>query len=703
MNILVTGQLGPVSYSFTDKLSAHGHVIASSDDIDPNYIGNIHKAYTHPIGDEEYTRLFSVHSLDAVIYFLDLPDLQHPPFGALDKLDMVLSLCADHNVSKFILISSNYISDEDFTSEQHALTQAEDPLKILLVSCESLCKAYHQNKGLEVVILRAPLLFARGENRSLLGKWVFQAVTRQHVRIDGQRQQLVDLLSQEDLGELVSRILFEYPEDFVIMDLPGSATCSLMELGDLFRSIIHATRISYSDVPIAAGRHCTSTLARTTYDWVPVIQIEQELPVMAEHINQDVTVRKPTLRQRLAALIQSKSLILVAVELALGYLAMEYLNHLANTAVQFKFVDFRLLYVAMLAAVHGLKAGTAASILACVSSLAAFMASGNDIRLVLFNIDNWLPFACYIMLGTVIGYTRDKREKQLRFVTEEKDTLEKRYMFLLELYDNALYNRDQYKRQIMSYRNSFGRIFEITRKLNSLMPDAVFKEALLALEDILDNQTIAIYNLSEHSEYARLSVCSKKIIDTMPKSIHLSAYAKAIPAFQPGEVWTNVERWKNYPDYMFPVYKGNTLVSLIMIHKVPFEQMTMYYENLIKIFCNLIQDSLVRALNYVTKLSSEIYIGSSKVMNPAAFRQLLEIREEMEQEAISEYSMLKVEASDSNIEDIYHQIKGYFRSNDIFGQGEDGNLYIVLSGTGKEAMKAVISRLETQGIMINVM
>lgn len=703
MNILVTGQLGPVSYSFTDKLSAHGYVIASSEDLNPNYIGNIHRAYTHRIGDDEFARLFSVHSLDAVVYFLDLPNMQHPDFCAIDKLDTVLSLCAKHNVTKFIIISSTYIGDEDFSPEQHALLRAEDPLKVLLISCESLCQAYHRNKGLEIVMLRAPHLFGRGENQSLMGKCILQAVSKQHVRIDGQRKQLINLLSLEDLGELVSRILFDYPEEFMVMDLPGSATYSLLELGELFRSIIPTARITFSDIPIAAGRYSTSTVARTAFEWVPVVQITDEIPIMAESICQDAAYKKPTLRQRISAAIQSRWLIWVAVELALGYLAMEYLNHLANTAVQFKFVDFRLLYVAMFAAVHGLKAGMAASVLACISSMAAFMAGGNDIRLVLFNIDNWLPFACYIMLGTVIGYTRDKRENQLRFVTEEKNTLEKRYMFLLELYDNALYNRDLYKRQIMSYRNSFGRIFDVTRRLNSLMPDAVFKEALLALEDILDNQSITIYNLSGHTEYARLCVCSKKIIDTAPRSIHMDIFAKAISELQPGEVWTNMERWQDHPDYLFPVYRDNTLVSLILIDKVPFEQMTMYYENLIKIFCNLIQDSLVRALDYVTKLSNEIYIGNSTVMNKSAFRKLIEIREKMEQEAISEYSILKVDANERNIEEIFHKIKGYFRSNDIFGQGEDGNLYIVLTGTGKEAMKSVISRLEDQGIMINVM
>ena len=70
---------------------------------------------------------------------------------------------------------------------------------MLLISCESLCQAYHHNKGLEIVMLRAPHLLA-GENQSLMGKCILQAVSKQHVRIDGQRKQLINLLSLEDLG-----------------------------------------------------------------------------------------------------------------------------------------------------------------------------------------------------------------------------------------------------------------------------------------------------------------------------------------------------------------------------------------------------------------------------------------------------------------------------------------------------------------------
>ena len=258
-------------------------------------------------------------------------------------------------------------------------------------------------------------------------------------------------------------------------------------------------------------------------------------------------IQKRTIGEKIYNRIRSKSFIILAIELSLGYLLMEFLNQITNTSIQFKYIDFRLLYVVIIAAVHGLKPGIMASVLSCISCLAAYIASGTQAAMIVYSIDKWLPFSCYIMLGAVIGYTKDKKEKQISSTTDENITLKKRYSFLIELYDNSLTDKDEYKRQIMSYKNSFGRIYEITRKLNSMLPVTVFKEALLALEDILGNQTIAIYNISGETKFARLSVCSKKIMEATPKSINLTVYNKAISQMKKDTVWTNYDRLIGYP------------------------------------------------------------------------------------------------------------------------------------------------------------
>ena len=95
----------------------------------------------------------------------------------------------------------------------------------------------------------------------------------------------------------------------------------------------------------------------------------------------------------------------------------------------------------LLATLHGLRTGLAASALACLSCFLSYMANGMDWRIIAYNVDNWIPFACFVIMGAVAGYTRDRMRNDLRFVREEKADLEQRYVFLNELYIRTLENK----------------------------------------------------------------------------------------------------------------------------------------------------------------------------------------------------------------------------------------------------------------------
>lgn len=377
---------------------------------------------------------------------------------------------------------------------------------------------------------------------------------------------------------------------------------------------------------------------------------------------------------------------------------MEFLNGVTKTSVQFKYVDFRLLYVMLMGTLHGLRTGLGAAVLAGISCLAAYINNGMDWRILLYNIDNWLPFACYMIIGAASGYIKDRLRNDLRHLEDEKKTLEERYIFLNELYAGALQNKGQFKNQIMSYRDSFGRIFEVTRRLNNVVPDAVFKEALGALEDILENETICIYTLDEYRSFGRLMVCSKQIAGTTTKSMDLKKLRLMTEAFREGEVWSNTQRLLGYPEYAAPIFRGDQIVALITIQKVKYEQMAMYYENLIRVLCGLIQVSLLRAVEYTEHQEKDIYISGTYIMKPEHFKEALRWKDSMEEEGISEYSLLHINTTPETIKEVGNLISSRLRATDILGQGANGELYLVLSQTSEENIGFVLKRLQESGV-----
>lgn len=112
-----------------------------------------------------------------------------------------------------------------------------------------------------------------------------------------------------------------------------------------------------------------------------------------------------------------------------------------------------------------------------MSLLISFLTYQTNWVVTAYDIDTWLPFIFFFLIGAVTGYIKDRLRNENRFLTEEKALLEEKYVLLNEFYASALQNKDKYKRQILSYRDSFGRLFDITKSLDSTVVDEIFREA----------------------------------------------------------------------------------------------------------------------------------------------------------------------------------------------------------------------------------
>ena len=145
-------------------------------------------------------------------------------------------------------------------------------------------------------------------------------------------------------------------------------------------------------------------------------------------------------------------------------------------------------------------------------------------QLVLYNIQNWLPFACYFLLGAICGYTRDKHDDAIVYAKEEYEILEDKYVFLNDLYLNVLKSKEAFNSQIIGYKDSFGKIYSVVKKLDSKLPEEVFYEAVNVLEEILKNYFVAIYSVDKSKIFARQNVCSRNCLEILPKSINLIDY-----------------------------------------------------------------------------------------------------------------------------------------------------------------------------------
>lgn len=146
-----------------------------------------------------------------------------------------------------------------------------------------------------------------------------------------------------------------------------------------------------------------SDIPRRDYDWIPTRAVTDELERLIAAFQAATQLPKRSAGERIKGYLSAHPIIIRTVELLLGYGLMELLLAVTKTSVQFQYVDFRLLFVMLLATLHGLRTGLAASALACLSCFLSYMANGMDWRIIAYNVDNWLPFACFVIMARSLG------------------------------------------------------------------------------------------------------------------------------------------------------------------------------------------------------------------------------------------------------------------------------------------------------------
>lgn len=698
MDLLLTGDLTNMADEFCKQLSEGKRVVLASQHIEKKNYYKKPAIYPCTPSDPLFSKLFDSYNFDAVIFLAKRGEQTGPVTGMIEDLDHCLQLCVKHNVSQFIYVSSSEVYAGNDNIDERCSPVPTNNGGYILAAGENLARFYRLKFGLNTIVVHIPYLYGDSVTDSLLADVYAQAARKEKVIFRGLPSQLCDFIKDVDLVSLVVRLLDEgYDLPLGVINLGSGRPLSLHELAELVRKELPNFEYEFSNGEGGAPPPMKVETASSFYGWAAYNRIENQ---MAAAIKSFASVRpgKISFIKRFYAKVGKNQFIITALELALGFALMQFLNFLSSTDVQYRYVDFRLLFVVFFGSIYGIRVGMISVLLAIVSCILSYNATNLDWQLLFFNIDNWLPFLIYFAAGVITGYVKDKSVSVLELEKAQRNAMEERYVFLYELYDQTLKNKRQYQDQLLSYRNSFGRIYSITKRLDNVLPDSVMHEAVVVLEDLLQNQTISIYTVNQNATYARLWVSSKNMHNHIQNSIRLTRFWLMLGEIKRDEIWCNKDLIDGYPAYCAPVFNNEKISALIMINEVRYEQMTTYYYNLIKVLCGLIKDSLIRALNFHNAIEGKIFIEGTRIYKHDPFEDILAAKQKMRDDNVANYELIRIDKRYADIPTLYNIMKKWIRSTDVVGLGRDGNIYVILSQVEQESMNLAMGRLLENGI-----
>ena len=687
MRTLLVGNTGYITNKFVEEAFPESLVMVMGDtSIRKNRKKNL---FVRPFvkNEKELKDIFSTYDFEQIIYFSNYLSFHGETYGEAEMLRKILQLCRGKRNMRIVYLTG-----------PERLYDVPTGKTLLVSEIENLSREYAKLYKTTVKIIRSPYLYSEQYEKDFLNTVFREISAEQKITFQEDESQRMFFLSMQDLAELMYKIFDNWDEKEEILNIADVFDHCFKDLGDKLTELCPHLKVSYARHSIMENMLKDDKIIRYKYGWFPKISILEELPELYEHYQERNNIKAGRL-DIIKHILSKYKTVVRAVEFAAFFILFELLNGIAGNQAQFKMIDLRLLFVVLFGSMYGINYGIAAAAAESLSLIRAFEAEGSSWYVLFYEPSNWIPFIFYFAVGAICGYIRMKNKNNVQFIKEENDLLQEKFLFTREMYQEAIEDKNLYKKQILGSKDSFGKIFDITRKLDVIQPQELYIETIRVLEDVLENKTFGLYTLNRENGYGRLETASAQVQGNYPNSIKLSEYSAAMEELENGNVWANREFLENYPMYMAGIRKNGELVMLICIQQASREQMSLYFLNLFKILSGLVETSLLRALEYQKAVEYRQYVKGTHILKTEYFEERLKVQHDMREQKLASYVLLKVEYSEMSLKEADEILRSKVRENDVWGISESKELYLMLVQTDKEALPIILARLKQAGLV----
>ena len=311
-----------------------------------------------------------------------------------------------------------------------------------------------------------------------------------------------------------------------------------------------------------------------------------------------------------------------------------------------------------------------------------------------------MAFIVYFVVGASCGYVQLRNTETARFVQEENKLLCKRLEFTRKLYQDTLEDKQMFRRQILGRRDSFGKIYAVTQQLDMLQPQEIYRKTVQVMEDVLENHSLTIYRMEKNHGFARLTAASAGMTPEPAHSLEVEQWLDVLRAIEQEGLWVNRGFLPGRPMYAAGVRQNGSLVVLIGLYTAGEEQMTLYYQNLFRILCGLVETALVRAFAYESAVRENWYLPGTCLLRPAVFAEQLATACTLQEDKMAHHLLLRVTGEFKDRAELNDRVERSIRSTDAAGVGTDNEVYLLMNQADEEDLPLLTRRLGEKGLCV---
>ncbi len=640
----------------------------------------------------DYDKIFETYDFDVIIFFARELTYKTKQAPDAENLRKVLSLTAKYQSEAKVVY---------FSSLDGAYSNKKD-IGVLTLSKENLCEFYTKHYDVDVKIVRTPYFYSGTKNGDFLNN-IFEQLDDTVVNLSEKPSSRAFFISMHDISLLTSRFLENWQEGIGTLNVNEEFNITFSDILDKLRTYCPDLTVNYTGEEEGDTLNIKNTALRSEYGWFSRISILDDLEEEYENFLVVKKVKDTGLLGRIKKWMSTNKPVVKTIEIAIMFVITELLNLLTGSSVAFSVVDFRMAFIAIVGMVHGLYPGLAASTLSSVAWLVAKIISGTNFLTIFYEPTNWFAFVYYFLIGAVAGYVRLTKDDKIKFGNEQIKLLEEKLEFTRGLYQDTFDEKRDLKKQIVGSKDSFGKIFDVARNLDTVEEHKLYFKIIETFEQILENKTISVYSINDKSAFGRLEVASRDILDEVSRSISLDTYKPILEKINKDEIWKNTNLIPTLPMYAAGVWRDNELELIIFIWHVRPEQNSLYYVNLFKILRDLVEISILRAYNYNRAIYDSCYIEDTRILRKEEFHKVFENFKTISERKVFTYEYMEIDLKGHSYREADDMLSGKIRANDILGETDDGKLGLLLSQATKNDLNFILPRFENLDLTVTVM
>lgn len=688
MEVLVVGNTAYVDDDFCAKAFPGDHVkvVAAAE-------ARRDESSPHASWNELLQHLEQAYEFDCVVYLSNFLTPHTDIMGDIELLRSVFRACMGRRVQLL------YVAGP--AGAEGAVDAAGRTGKgIIARAANDLCRHYAAHEGVQAKILRSPFLYtASAALEDPFFAPLFDACLTGSVALQGSEDAVLPLLCAEELAVLVRRIFDSWDASFETLDVADTFHHTSGEVGEALKAMFPGLVVAYGD---SAGYALpVSDIVRVRYGWFQRYDLLRDLSTIQARWDAGRAGKVNPLRAAIDR-IQMHTLPIKCLETGVAWILFEVLDHLFSQSAQLNVLDYRLLYVVLIGTLYGLDFGLVAALLASVGLAVSFFTQyGYTFQGLFYEPSNWLPFIAYFVVGAVCGYVQLRNSEAIKVERGQNELVRNRNTFLTQLYHDAIEDKRTYKRQIVGRHDSFGKIFAVTQELDVLNPRDIYRKCCELMGEILENDSVAIYHVSGGT-FARLVAASPVIAEDATRSLSLEQLLPLLGGEGRSNLWVNRKLTPGLPMFGYTIERDGAPAVLIFVRRAAENQMKLYYQNLFRILCGLVESALGRAFDYEAVAQDKRCVDGTCVLKQEAFGQELAAEQALADGKMGSFLLLRVVPGMEPVGELVGAIGSAIRESDAAGLVDGDVLYLLMRQAKACDLPIIRKRLSAKQIAVEL-